>query len=101
MGERSIKVIIAGRTYPLTVSEREESFVHEAVARINERVKALETAYQVKDKQDLLAMTALQFATLYLEAESKTVEDQESLLDQLSGLDALLSERLEKQKQSA
>lgn len=94
MGERSIKVVIAGRTYPLTVSEREADFVEEAVRRINERVKELEASYSVKDKQDLLAMAALQFATQYLDAKTKVVEDQDALLDDLKGIDELIANRL-------
>lgn len=94
MGERSIKVTIAGRSYPITVSDREEPFVHEAVKKINDRVKHLESAYSVKDKQDLLAMVALQFATQYLETESKVIEDQDGLLDELTGIDAILTKQL-------
>ncbi|TND08081.1 MAG: hypothetical protein FD123_2635 [Bacteroidetes bacterium] len=94
MGERSIKVVIAGRTYPIKVSEKEESFVAEAVSRINEKVKALEAAYSVKDKQDLLAMAALQFATQYLETRTKVVEGHEDLEEELAGIDQLLSGKL-------
>lgn len=94
MGERSIKVIIAGRTYPLKVSEKEEALVHEAVRKINEKVDALGAAYSVKDKQDLLAMAALQFASQYLEAQTKVVDDHSGLEEELAGLDRLLSESL-------
>lgn len=63
MGKTSIKVILAGRNYPLTINEGEEKAVQEAVDGINNSIKRLQENYAVKDMQDLLAMTALQLAT--------------------------------------
>jgi cell division protein ZapA len=63
MGKTSIKVILAGRNYPLTINEGEEDVVQEAVDGINNSIKRLQENYAVKDMQDLLAMTALQLAT--------------------------------------
>ena len=59
----SVKVSIGNRTYPLRVSKEEEEKVLQAAQAINKRLKELEESYAVKDKQDLLAMCALQFAT--------------------------------------
>lgn len=58
-----IKVNIANRTYPLTIKREEEEEVRLAVKHINEAVKRFEDRYAVKDKQDVLAMCALQIAT--------------------------------------
>jgi cell division protein ZapA len=63
MGKSSIKVVLAGRTYPLTINEGEEEKVRTAVESINRNIKMLQDNYAVKDMQDLLAMTALQLAT--------------------------------------
>lgn len=63
MGKLSIKVVLAGRTYPLTINEGEEEKVCTAVESINRNIKMLQDNYAVKDMQDLLAMTALQLAT--------------------------------------
>jgi cell division protein ZapA len=63
MSKTSIKVILAGRNYPLTINEGEEKVVQEAVDGINNSIKRLQENYAVKDMQDLLAMTALQLAT--------------------------------------
>ena len=62
MAKLSIKVVVAGRTYPLTVEETEEAGVQEAANDINKRIQFLKDNYAVKDVQDLLAMTALQVA---------------------------------------
>lgn len=59
----SIKVVLAGRNYPLTINEGEEEVVREAVNGINNSIKRLQENYAVKDMQDLLAMTALKLAT--------------------------------------
>jgi cell division protein ZapA len=62
MAEISIKVNIAGRTYPLTVNELEEAGVRRAETSIEDSIQIFQKNYAVKDKQDLLAMAALQMA---------------------------------------
>lgn len=93
----SIKVIVAGRTYPLTVVQGEEEKVYRAADDINKSIKLLQENYAVKDMQDLLAMTALQLSTKSARnttnntAESK--DDNESraqLIDLGSQLEELL-----------
>jgi cell division protein ZapA len=69
MSEMSIKVTIAGRIYPITVQPDEEEKVRDAAKRVDDNLKALQSNYAVKDKQDLLAMTALQFASKSLDGE--------------------------------
>jgi len=62
MDKVSLKIVIAGRTYPLTIKGEEEIAVREAAERINTNIQKLQGSYAVKDMQDLLAMTALQLA---------------------------------------
>lgn len=59
----SIKVVVAGRTYPLNLAKSEETKVLKAADDINRSIKLLQENYAVKDMQDLLAMTALQLAS--------------------------------------
>lgn len=63
MSKLSLKVVVAGRTYPLTVNESEKERVLKAAEDINKSIQLLQVNYAVKDMQDLLAMTALQLAT--------------------------------------
>ncbi len=63
MGKISIKVLVGGRTYPLTVSENEQEKVMKAAEDINKGIELLRQNYGVKDPQDLLAMTALQLVS--------------------------------------
>lgn len=62
MDKVSLKIVIAGRTYPLTIKGEEESAIREAAERINTNIQKLQGTYAVKDMQDLLAMTSLQMA---------------------------------------
>jgi len=63
MSKVSLKVVVAGRTYPLTVAESEVNRVQSAADDINRAIKQLQDNFAVRDMQDLLAMTALQLST--------------------------------------
>jgi hypothetical protein len=63
MSKVSLKVVVAGRTYPLTVQESEVERVQRAADDINKAIKQLQENFAVRDMQDLLAMTALQLST--------------------------------------
>lgn len=63
MSKIPLKIVVAGRTYPLSVNEGEQRKVLKAAEDINNSIKLLQENYAVKDMQDLLAMTALQLAT--------------------------------------
>lgn len=92
MRNLSIKVIIANRPYPLTVSsEEEEELIRKAAKRINEMVKDYESKYAVKDKQDLLAMCALDYATKAIRFEGKEVVKDEELKEELKKLEEIVT----------
>ena len=78
----------------MKVKPSEEEAIRKAVKLINERVKEYEQSYAVKDKQDLLAMCALQFATQSLDMEGKSLVDDEQFAARLAGLEELISENL-------
>ena len=97
MGEISIKINIADRVYPLKVSMEEEEIVRRAAKLINDRIKEFQENYAVRDKQDLLSMCALHYATSSLKADRKvTVEDTE-VTEKVYQLDYLLTEFFSKQ----
>jgi cell division protein ZapA len=58
-----IKVSLADRVYPLTIRRSEEESIRAAAKSINATLKKYEEGYAVRDKQDLLAMCALQLAS--------------------------------------
>ena len=92
MGEISIKINIADRVYPLKVNMEEEEIIRRAAKLINDRIKEYQENYAVRDKQDLLSMCVLHYATSSLKADKKvTVEDTE-ITEKVYHLDYLLSE---------
>ena len=101
MREKSVKITIAGRTYPISVDSKEEAAILDAAKRINERVAELEKTYLVKDKQDLLAMTALQFASQYFGSKSRTTENQEEIIAKLENVHGLIDSFLKEKPVSA
>jgi cell division protein ZapA len=94
MSQLSIKVNIAGRTYPLTIERSEEEMIRKAADNVNESIKDLKENYAVKDMQDLLAMTALQLSTKSNTISKEVEEDKVS--DELIALDKELSDFLGK-----
>ena len=75
-----IKITIADRVYPLSIQNaNEEQGMRKAAKKISELVKKFEKNYAVSDKQDVLAMCALQFASL-LEIEAIEKEDENVLV---------------------
>ena len=79
-----INVVIAGRTYPLSVNNtNEEEGMRKAVNSINKLISLYEQNYAVSDKQDVLAMCALQFASkleiIAIDKDSTSIEAIEKL----------------------
>lgn len=97
MGKLSIKVIIAGRNYPLTVNEEEAEKVKTAAAAINNSIKRLQESYAVKDMQDLLAMTALQLATKEGNNSIKPAQEDNSQWQEILSQLKLLSSSIDAQ----
>ena len=89
MSELSIKVTIAGRSYPLTIELEEEENVRRAAKEINNAVDALQSNYAVQDKQDLLAMVALEMSTKVLNKPENI--ESEQILKKIADLGELVT----------
>lgn len=86
MSQLSIKITIAGRTYPLTINMEEEERIRKAAKYINDNISKLQGNYAVKDKQDLIAMTALQLAVENsTQSENRESEEVKIALSELNG----------------
>ena len=81
MSKLKINLVIGGRTYPLSVKNTvEEEAMRKAAANINALIARYEQSYAVNDKQDVLAMCALQFAAkLQLEEITQDYSNEEAL----------------------
>ena len=74
-----IKLTVADRVYPLTISPDQEASLRVSAKKIDEMTKQLEQNYAVRDKQDVLAMCALQYAAqLENQLENNSTKDKPS-----------------------
>ena len=89
-----IKISIANRVYPLTVKMEEEESLRNAAKKVEATIKELEASYAVRDKQDLLAMSALHFASQLEALNTKTVLEKGEVETQLQDMEQLLSKTL-------
>ncbi|MFD1096197.1 cell division protein ZapA [Salegentibacter chungangensis] len=89
-----IKISIADRVYPLTIQPEQEEGLRKAAKKIEAMIKQFEQSYAVRDKQDVLAMCALQFAA---QTEQKAIDNSSEMLqaeDKLRSLNELLQKHL-------
>jgi cell division protein ZapA len=91
-----IKISIADRVYPLTVDPSQEEGLRSASKKIDVMIKQFEQSYAVRDKQDVLAMCALQFAAQVEQKQINSSQDNETNITRLQNLDKKLSELLSK-----
>ena len=98
MGKVSIKVKIAGREYPLTVKSEERDSIVRAAEMVNKKLKEYSENYSVSDKQDLLAMCALQFSTEYINAENDSSLLSEGLEERIVEIEQFVSDYLKKDR---
>ena len=94
MNELSITVVIADRPYKLTISPDEEEAIRKAATAIETHIEKYASYFQYKDKQDLLAMVALQFSTSSIDFENQLKFRDQELMSRLSDVDKVLTESL-------
>jgi len=91
-----IKLSIADRVYPLTVDMSQEEGLRSASKKIDAMIKQFEENYAVRDKQDVLAMCALQFASQVEQKHIENAIDGTATLERLKKINDLLFEYLDK-----
>lgn len=91
-----INVVIGGRTYPISVkSAEEEQGVRLAANNINKLISDYESNYAVNDKQDVLAMCALQFASILEVNKVIKQEENNAMISKISKLNVKLESYLD------
>lgn len=96
MNYQEVKLVIAGRVYPVNITSEQETNLKEAVNRINEKLLTIEAKHSIKDKQDSLAILALQLMVTKrrkrfaegLKTQDKNLENNQQIRDTV---DALIS----------
>ena len=89
-----IKISIADRVYPLTVDMSQEEGMRSASKKIDVMIKQFEENYAVRDKQDVLAMCALQFASQLEQKKVDNAIDGTESIERLTKINELLDQYL-------
>lgn len=74
MEHRNIRITLAGRVYPMTVTAVQEESIRRVAHKIEKMFEVMGESYQVNDRQDILAMIALRLGmeTELLNKENET-----------------------------
>ncbi len=91
-----IKLSIADRIYPLTVEMSQEEGLRSASKKIDIMIKQFEENYAVRDKQDVLAMCALKFASQLEQKQLDTSIDGKETIERIKKINNLLISYLDK-----
>ena len=94
MDKLSIKLHIANRIYPMNIERKSEEYIRNAVKKIEGRLKFYEDNYAIKDKQDLLAMCLIEYASKFETVNNKKVVEDDGLTEKLAELDAILTSNI-------
>lgn len=90
MDIRRITINIAGRTYPLNVPAAEEETLRKVGKQIDNMIKDFEANFDVRDKQDAIAMCALKLGTNAEVALSNNEKNIKNANDRLENINRLL-----------
>ena len=94
MDKLSIKLHVANRIYPMKIERKSEEFIRNAIKQIEERLKFYEENYAIKDKQDLLAMCLIEYASKFESVNNEKVVDDNGLNEKLAKIESLLSSNI-------
>ena len=95
MGDKlSIKLHIANRIYPMKIERSSEEYIRNAVKKIESRIKFYEENYAIKDKQDLLAMCLIEYASKFESINNKNIVEDDGLTEKLNQIEAILDSNI-------
>ena len=78
----------------MKIERNSEEFIRNSVKKIEERLKFYEDNYAIKDKQDLLAMCLIEYASKFESVNNRKVVDDDGLTEKLLEIDSLLSSNI-------
>ena len=91
---QKIKLNIANRIYPLNVNPSQEEILRKASKQINDMVNEYEKKYADQDKQDSLAMYALQITSQSQDLTNRKEEDMSKINIELNEINNMISDCL-------
>lgn len=87
---QKVNIRIAGRNYPLVVQSEEEEILRIAAKKIEKYINTFEKNYNISEKQDALAMAALQLASELENILREKSQDQNEILLKIKKIKKLL-----------
>ena len=87
----NIKLMVADRLYPLSIDPSEEESFRLAAKKINEMIQTFERHYDLRDKQDAIAMCAIVLARLASQEKLNEDDKQEQITKKLQDIYAVLN----------
>ena len=87
----NIKLMVADRLYPLSIAPSEEESFRLAAKKINEMIQTFERHYDLRDKQDAIAMCAIVLAQQASQEKLDEDDKQEQITKKLQDIYAVLN----------
>lgn len=87
----NIKLMVADRLYPLSIDPSEEESFRLAAKKINEMTQTFERHYDLRDKQDAIAMCAIVLARQTSQEKLNEDDKQEQITKKLQDIYAVLN----------
>ena len=94
MDKLSIKINLANRLYPMKIDRESEEYIRNAVKNIEKRLKHYEENYAIQDKQDLLAMCLIEYASKFESINNKNIVEDDGLTERLIEIEAILNNNI-------
>ena len=79
----NIKLSIADRLYPLSINPLEEEGFRKAAKKINDMIQDFESIYELRDKQDALAMCTITLARQIEQSKLNENNEDQSIKNRL------------------
>lgn len=87
---QKVNIRVAGRNYPLVVQSEEEEILRIAAKKIEKYINTFEKNYNISEKQDALAMAALQLASELENILREKSQEQNEILLRIKKIKKLL-----------
>jgi len=78
----------------MKIERESEEYIRNAVKQIEGRLKFYVENYAIKDKQDLLAMCLIEYASKFESVNNKNVVETDVFTEKLTEIEAILSSKI-------
>jgi cell division protein ZapA (FtsZ GTPase activity inhibitor) len=95
MEELTITVNIADRPYRLKIKREEEEVIRKAVKEIEQRIREYSEHFAFNDKQDLMAMVLLHYASTVQKLENDLLSGENMVISRLQQMEQMITTHLD------